>query len=140
MTQMKPLGPFADGRGADGRFSAGNPGGPGNPHAAAASRLRAKMLETITGGDVELAVSVIREVMTKGKDADRLAAARELLDRSVGKPLPAEPTEDGQTAAALADVDLRNLTPDELRTLRNIIAAACHRAGHPVGNGDDGGN
>lgn len=83
-------GPFGDGRGAGGRFTRGNPGGPGNPHASMVSTHRARLLAAITEGDIEKAVEIIREIMndTKAKPADRLAAARELLDRVCGKPVP----------------------------------------------------
>jgi hypothetical protein len=50
-----PLGPFAngeaprlDGRTADGRFAAGNKGGPGNPHARATAARRKALTEAVT--------------------------------------------------------------------------------------------
>jgi hypothetical protein len=72
------------GRKANGQFAKGNPGGPGNPHAALVGRNRARLYEIIRTGDIELAVRTMREVMRKGRDSDRLAAARLLLDRALG--------------------------------------------------------
>ena len=37
---------------ADGTFAKGNPGGPGNPHAATVARLRSVALATITDQDL----------------------------------------------------------------------------------------
>lgn len=130
------------GRGARGRFAPGNPGGPGNPHAADVGRLRAKFFAGIRDADVDKALATIREIMgdAKAKHADRLAAARELLDRVIGKPAPAEPPEERPDLPALADVDLRNCTAHELQTLREILAAATRRAGRPVGDGGACGN
>jgi hypothetical protein len=39
------------------------------------------------GKDVHQAVKTIREVMAKGKDSDRLAAAKLLLERAIGPPV-----------------------------------------------------
>lgn len=73
------------GRDGRGRFKHGNRGGPGNPHAADVGRLRAKFFASIKEADVEKALATIRKVMKDGKPADQLAAARELLDRVIGK-------------------------------------------------------
>jgi hypothetical protein len=71
-----------DGRG---RFRPGHAGGPGNPHAGDVARARAAFFAAIRDADVVKALATIRAVMAKGKDADRLAAARELLDRVIGR-------------------------------------------------------
>jgi len=78
-----PNGPQT-GRKANGQFAKGNGGGPGNPHAALVGKNRARLYEIIRTGDIELAVKTMRAIMRKGKDSDRLAAARLLLDRALG--------------------------------------------------------
>jgi hypothetical protein len=72
------------GRDTRGRFAKGNRGGPGNPFAAEVGKRRARLMKAITDRDVDQAVKVMREVMKKGKDSDRLAAARLLLERAIG--------------------------------------------------------
>jgi hypothetical protein len=82
-SQRLPNGEHA-GRKANGQFAKGCPGGPGNPHAAQVGKNRARLYEIIRAADIELAVRTMREVMRNGKDSDRLAAARLLLDRALG--------------------------------------------------------
>lgn len=74
-----------DGRGANGRFVAGNKGGPGNPLAADVGRHRAAFFAALKDSDVVTALRVIRKVMKNGRHVDQLAAAREMLDRIVGR-------------------------------------------------------
>ena len=74
----------APGRGPGGRFSRGNGGGPGNPYAAEVGKHRARLFKAARAKDVDQALKTIREVMAKGKDCDRLAAAKLLLDRLIG--------------------------------------------------------
>jgi hypothetical protein len=77
------------GRDGSGRFASGNRAavGRGNPHAAEVGRHRARFFAALRDNDVERALKVIRSLMgsKKAKDNDRLAAARELLDRVLGK-------------------------------------------------------
>ena len=47
----KPNGPNG-GRGEDGRFLAGNPGGPGNPYSRQVAKLRQAILDAVTPQDV----------------------------------------------------------------------------------------
>jgi len=76
----------ATARGPRGRFATGNPGGPGNPFAAEVGKHRARLFKAARAKDVQTALATIREIMTdaKGKDTDRLAAARMMLDRLIG--------------------------------------------------------
>jgi hypothetical protein len=83
LTEPLPNGQQTD-RNARGQFARGNRGGPGNPGAAQVGRNRARLYKVIRGQDIELAITTIRRVMQKGKDSDRLAAARLLLDRALG--------------------------------------------------------
>ena len=80
------------GRGPGGRFAKGNPGGPGNPHAAQVGKLRGELLKEMKGSDVALAIKTMREVMknSAAKDSDRLRAAELLLERALGKPIEAD--------------------------------------------------
>ncbi len=77
-----PIAPSGDGRDCQGRFAAGNPGGPGNPFAAQAARLRSALFQAVTPEDL---AAVIRALVGKAKEGN-VAAARELLDRLLGKP------------------------------------------------------
>ncbi len=72
------------GRNAKGQFVRGCVGGPGNPNAASVSRNRARLYEVVRTADIDLAIKTMRDVMRNGKDSDRLAAARLLLDRALG--------------------------------------------------------
>ena len=73
-------------RGARGRFAPGNGGGPGNPFAAEVGKHRARLFKAARAKDVQTALATIREIMTdaKGKESDRLTAARMMLDRLIG--------------------------------------------------------
>jgi hypothetical protein len=83
LSAPSPNGPQT-GRGPDGKFRKGCRPGPGNPYAAEVGKRRAKLLKEIKNKDVSLAVKVMRDVMTSGKDSDKLTAARMLLDRALG--------------------------------------------------------
>jgi hypothetical protein len=82
--------PAAAGRGAGGRFAKGWKGGPGNPLAAEVGRHRARLFKAARANDVDKALKTIREIMADGKDSDRLAAARLLLDRLIGPTVEAD--------------------------------------------------
>jgi hypothetical protein len=68
-------------RDAGGRFVPGNPGGPGNPHAALVARLRAAMLGAVTPDDIH---DVLRALVRLAKSG-HVPAAREVLDRVLGR-------------------------------------------------------
>src|SRR5260370_14701126 len=71
-----------NGRDARGRFTSGNPGGPGNPFARRVAELRKVLLETVT--DEELRI-VAGQLMVKAKMGD-LAATKLLFQYVLGKP------------------------------------------------------
>ena len=100
-------------RNADGTFAVGNPGGPGNPHAAQVAQLRRELMNTVTPEDLK---AVVRMLIDKAKDGD-LAAARELLDRTLGKPASSVEV----TAKAAPPLDHRHafsdFSPDRAREL-----------------------
>jgi hypothetical protein len=70
-------------RAPNGRFLPGHCGGPGNPHARKVHRLRATLLDTVTPEDIQ---EVVRILLEKAKGGD-LVAIKELLDRTIGKPV-----------------------------------------------------
>ena len=74
------------GRHARGRFASGNPGGPGNPYAKQAGRLRSALMESVTEKDMR-AVAARLISLAKGGN---IQAIKELLDRTLGKPHEAD--------------------------------------------------
>jgi hypothetical protein len=102
-------------RDCNGRFLKGNPGGPGNPFVRQVAALKAALFEALTREDVG---AVMRTMRDKALSGD-VAAARLMLEYSVGKPLP------GSTASALdaeitEQLNLDALTPDELHALLQL--------------------
>jgi hypothetical protein len=90
---LVPIGPTRIGRDASGRFAPGNPGGPGaiaHERTKRARALRQALHDAVTAEDM---AAVARALVDRAKAGD-VAAARELLDRIIGRPLPAEPPED----------------------------------------------
>ena len=75
-----------NGRDESGRFTPGNPGGPGNPHAAQVGRLRSALLDAVTPEDMR---AVALALVEKARAGD-IAAARVLFDRVLGKPVEAD--------------------------------------------------
>lgn len=72
----------ANGRALSGRFAKGNKLGQGNPLAGQAARIRAVLLTKVTP---EVTAAIADRLIEQAKDGD-LAAVRELLDRTIGKP------------------------------------------------------
>ena len=88
-----------NGRGAGGRFTKGNSGGPGAPHAGAVGRLRAVMIAAVSDADMAAIVRVlVKEAMT-----GNIAAIKEVLDRTVGK---SQPFADADDAAANGKLEI----------------------------------
>jgi len=88
-----------------GRFLPGYQSGPGNPHARQVARLRSELLRAVTAEDLH---AIVRALIKRARGGD-VAAARELLDRTLGKPaagpLP-EHAEAELLAAMLEVIDL----------------------------------
>jgi len=72
---------------------------PGNPHAATVAKLRAAILAAVTPEDID---AIIRALVHRAKGGD-MAAAKELLDRAVGKPTDAGIAERLDELEALAN-------------------------------------
>lgn len=88
-----------NGRGTNGRFTPGNPGGPGNPHAGSVSKLRAAILRAVDEGDIE---AIIKKLVQQARSGD-LPAVKELLDRCVGKPSTGDLIERIEALEAVAE-------------------------------------
>lgn len=81
-----PDGAPAGSRDTRGRFAKGNKCGRGNPLAGRAAKIRAVLLRKLTTKQAgEIADVLIR----RARDGD-LAAIKELLDRTVGRPVPTD--------------------------------------------------
>lgn len=78
--------PFGDGRDAKGRFAKGNAGGPGNPLGGKVARLRSALISAVTEEDVQ---AIATRLVASAREGD-LAATRELLLRTLGRPLEAD--------------------------------------------------
>jgi len=78
--------PTFDGRDASGRFAPGNRGGPGNPHAKKVAKLRSALFETVTEDDMKAVAAKLVEMARAGE----LPAIRELLERTLGRPVEAD--------------------------------------------------
>lgn len=79
---MKPIAPFGNGRGRDGRFLPGNAGGPGNPRARQTAALREALYKTVTPKALG---SVVEALLKKALDGDVQAAAL-LFNYALGRP------------------------------------------------------
>ena len=75
-----------NGRAPGGRFAKGNAGGPGNPYAKRIGELRAALLKALSDAEWQ---AVIDRLIKAAKDGESWAI-RELLDRTLGKPIDAD--------------------------------------------------
>lgn len=73
-------------RDASGRFAVGNAGGPGNPYARQVGALRSAMIGAVTPEDLA-AVTARLVALARGGS---VPAIREVLDRTLGKPVQAD--------------------------------------------------
>lgn len=70
-----------NGRDRSGRFTVGNHGGPGNPHAQRVARLRVALIGAMTAEDI----ATVARVLVEHARAGDLAAIKLLLDYTIGK-------------------------------------------------------
>ena len=84
MVKPTPNGP--NGRDERGRFAPGNVGGPGNPHAKQVGKLRSAMLAAVSDKEMKAVVKKLVELAKCGN----VPAAREVLDRCLGRPVEAD--------------------------------------------------
>lgn len=73
----------SNGRNPSGRFAKGNAGGPGNPYARKVAKLRSVMLQAVTQADMK---AIVKKLVDEAKGGD-VRAAKEVLDRCLGKPI-----------------------------------------------------
>jgi hypothetical protein len=94
---------LAEPRDERGRFLPGNPGGPGNPHAATVGAWRTALASAVAPEDVRQVVGVL---VGKAK-AGEAWAVKELLDRCLGRPqqqVGVEATGEGTWSLMLASL------------------------------------
>src|SRR5438552_860724 len=73
------------GRDSRGRFTKGNPGGPGNPFARQTARMRQVMLDEVSEDDLR---DIVRTVKQCAREGD-MAAAKMVFAYCIGQPTPA---------------------------------------------------
>ena len=73
------------GRDTDGKYTKGNAGGPGNPHARACARMLQAFRDNITEEEM---LQICRMLYVKAVGGD-ISAAKIILSYKIGKPLPA---------------------------------------------------
>lgn len=79
-----PISPFGNGgRDANGRFTSGNAGGPGNPHSRRVAEFRRVLFEAISDDDLR----EIAETLKHQSKSGNLDATKILLDRLLGRPI-----------------------------------------------------
>ena len=76
-----------NGRQPNGRFAPGNPGGPGNPHYRKVAEYKKAMLAFVTIEDLGRIITTMKK---KAEEGD-VAAARLILQYTLGKPTSADP-------------------------------------------------
>lgn len=76
----------SNGRDNRGRFKPGNKLGRGNPHGRKVNELRTAILDAVSGEDLR---EIVEALIEKAKSGD-VTAAREVFDRTVGRPLESD--------------------------------------------------
>ena len=104
-----------NGRLVNGRFSAGNKIGQGNPYNRRIAELRLAVLRKIKDQDVE---EVLFALMQKAKDGD-VPAAKLFLQYTIGNPeiIPEVPNDN----EALEDHDFSKIPPENMAKIRELI-------------------
>jgi hypothetical protein len=78
-----PTGSNGNERTPGGRFAPGNKAAVGNPHARRVARLRSALLKAVTPADMKAIVARL----VQDARAGNVQAAREVIERSLGKPV-----------------------------------------------------
>lgn len=103
----KPLEAVPTGRDTRGRFLRGNRFARGNPIARKMAILRTTLLEAVTEDDLR---AVVAKLIERAKAGD-IAAVKELLDRTLGRPSPGPPLDEQDATifrAAIAMIEARH--------------------------------
>lgn len=120
--ENQPIKPFPNGRGADGRFTVGNSGGPGNPNTRRAAEMREWLSEWTTKGQLR---KIWKKLLAMAKAGD-VAAIKLVLDRTLGvcKPAPDEDQQPIEEIHVTVSVQPGGLTDSELAACSGKSAAA----------------
>ena len=122
----------SDGRQSNGRFARGNPGGPGGDHVSTKRSIEFKEAyqNAITPKDMrKVALMVLKIALESEDETHRLAAASELTNRLMGRPVEMQsgdihnqyPILVTATAAALELLEARqSLGDDPMRGIRQL--------------------
>jgi hypothetical protein len=113
--------PAADDRGRDaqGRFAAGNQGGPGNPFGRRVAELRKVMMECVTDAEMRI---IVGQLMVKAKFGD-LAAIKLFFQYVVGKPAATVDPD----AVDVDEVELWQRAP-RMEAVSEIVSQRMHAA------------
>jgi hypothetical protein len=106
----------SNGRDTTGRFTTGNKGGPGNPHAVQVAVLRKALLAAVTPEDLQEVMSVLIERALGGN----IGAIKELLDRVCGKPKIALEVKQETRSTDAVRSDFRSLIRNNPQLLENF--------------------
>ncbi len=82
----QPSPPVIDGRQPGGRFAPGNKFSKGNPYTQQVARLRAALMEAVTPEKL----TAIVQALIREAEGGNIPAIREVLDRTLGKPIEAD--------------------------------------------------
>jgi hypothetical protein len=85
MPPTEPTTAATQGRDSQGRFTKGNPGGPGNPHARQVAALRQRLLQRVTTEELDAIIDTLLALARQGD----VAAAKLIFQYTLGKPLEA---------------------------------------------------
>lgn len=127
---ISPCATGPNGRDQAGRFAAGNRCAKGNPFARRMAELRSALISAVTDEDLR---DIIKALIEKAKRGD-VPAAKEVLDRTLGRPQEADLIQrleeleamlttriQAATAGAMADVDVDDGV-DDVGLMRNSDA------------------
>jgi hypothetical protein len=101
-----------NGRDSEGRFAAGNRGGPGNPFARHTAAMRKAIAEAVTAEDL---AAIAAALLKKAREGD-VAAAKLVFSYAAGRPAPA-PDPDTLDAHELAVRRSGTATPEDMKAL-----------------------
>src|SRR5437773_5999495 len=136
MSDPRPTDPAAqtpaNGHDAKGRFTRGNPGGPGNPFARRVAALRKVIIDRLTEEDL---LAITEALLAKAKEGS-VSAAKLLLAYGIGKPASAPDPDrlDGQELKLFKD---QVETVNEVHELAREVGRAVDRRPGPAGLSDD---
>ena len=86
----EPLQPFENGRDSNGRFTVGNPGGPGNPRSQLARQLRTRLEDALHKACSADRLLAAIDACLKLAEAGDVHALKLLIERIAGPPINSE--------------------------------------------------